>query len=123
MSYIWLSRMLAKHNIRSVGLLPRKISSLPHSVKYDLGLRTSWVYRIPCMCGQVHIRQTGQSIQTRLKEHHMHIWLGHPDNWKWLHIGATITISVNSKTPSLILSTAPGYKEGLTREAVQLELT
>jgi hypothetical protein len=35
-AYIWLSRMLAKHNTKSVGLLPRKISSLLHPVKDDL---------------------------------------------------------------------------------------
>jgi hypothetical protein len=46
-TYGRLSRMLAKHNIKSVGLLPRKISSFLHPVKDDLGLRTPGVYSIP----------------------------------------------------------------------------
>jgi hypothetical protein len=35
--------MLAKHNIKSVGLPPRKISSLLCPVKDNLGLRTPGV--------------------------------------------------------------------------------
>jgi hypothetical protein len=71
--------MLAKHNIRSVGLPPKKISNFLRPVKDDLGLRTPGVYGIPCDCGQVYIRQTGRSIETRIKEHHGHISLGHPE--------------------------------------------
>ena len=41
--YSCLGRMLAKH-IKSVGLLPRKISSFLHPVKEDLGLRTPGVH-------------------------------------------------------------------------------
>jgi hypothetical protein len=55
-TYGHLSRMLAKHSIKSVGFLPRKISSFFHPVKDDLGLRTAGVYSIPCECGQVYIR-------------------------------------------------------------------
>jgi hypothetical protein len=48
-------------------------------VKDDLGLKTPGVYSIPCECGQVYIGQTGRSIDTRIKEHHRHIRLAHPD--------------------------------------------
>lgn len=37
------------------------------------------MYIIPCKCGQVHIGKTGQSIETRIKEHHQYIQLGHPN--------------------------------------------
>jgi hypothetical protein len=74
-----LSRMLAKHNIKSVGLPPRKISSFLRPVKDNLGLRTPGVYSIPCECSQVYIRQTSRSINTRIKEHSRHIRLGHPE--------------------------------------------
>jgi hypothetical protein len=72
--YVWsifnrIRRVLARHNIKSVGLPPRKISSFLWLVKDDLGLRTPGVYSIPCECGQVYIRQTGHSVDTRLKEH------------------------------------------------------
>ena len=63
-------QMLAKHSIKSVGLLPRKISSLLLPVKDDLGLRTPRVYSLLCECGQVYIGQTDRSIETRMKEQH-----------------------------------------------------
>jgi hypothetical protein len=43
-----ISRVLARHNIKSVGLPHIKLSSLLRPVKYYLGLRTSGIYRIPC---------------------------------------------------------------------------
>jgi len=67
------SRMLAKHNIKSVALPPRKISSYLPPVKDALGLRTLGVYSIPCECGRVYIGQSGQSVQIRIKEHNRHI--------------------------------------------------
>jgi hypothetical protein len=50
-----LSRMLAKHNIKSVALLLRKIVNYFPPVKDALGLRTTCVYGIPCECGRVYI--------------------------------------------------------------------
>jgi hypothetical protein len=65
-TYGRLSKLLARHNTKSVGLPPRKISSFLHPVKDDLGFRTPGMYRIPCECGQVYIGQTGRSIDTRI---------------------------------------------------------
>jgi hypothetical protein len=62
-----MSRVLSRHNIKSVGLPRRKICSFLRPVKDKLGLRTSGVYRIPCECGMVYIGQTGRSVDTRLK--------------------------------------------------------
>jgi len=87
MTYGWLSRILAKYSIKFVSLLPRKISSFLRPVKGDLLLRTSGPYSIPCGCGQVYIRQSGRSIETRIKEHHWHIWLGHPDTLVLAELG------------------------------------
>jgi len=42
--------MLAKHNIKSVTLPPRKIFSYLPPVKDALGLRTPGIYSIPCEC-------------------------------------------------------------------------
>jgi hypothetical protein len=78
-TYGRLSRMLARHNIKSVGLQPRKISGFVRPVKDDLGLRTPGVYSIPYECGRVYIGQTGRFIATRIKEHSRHIRLGHPE--------------------------------------------
>jgi hypothetical protein len=71
--------MLSQHNIKSVGLPPKKVSSLLWPVKDNLGLRTPGVYRNPCKCSKVYIGQTGRSMDTRLKEHQQHIRLEHPD--------------------------------------------
>jgi hypothetical protein len=78
-TYGRLSRMLARHNINSVGLLLRKISSFLHCLKDDVGLRTPGMYSITCECGRVYIGQTGRSITTRVKKHSWHIQLGHPE--------------------------------------------
>jgi hypothetical protein len=47
-----ISRVLARHNIKSVGLPHMKLSSLLRPVKDHLGLRTPGVYRIHCECGR-----------------------------------------------------------------------
>jgi hypothetical protein len=39
--------MLTKHNIKSVAIPPRKISSYLPPVKDALGLKTPGIYRIP----------------------------------------------------------------------------
>ncbi|PNF33765.1 hypothetical protein B7P43_G10211, partial [Cryptotermes secundus] len=74
-----ISRVLSRHNIRSVGLPPNKLSSFLRPVKDSLGLRTQGVYSIPCECGKVYIGQTGRSVYMMLKEHQRHIRLKHPD--------------------------------------------
>ena len=52
-TYGRLSRMLDKHNIKSLALPPRKIFSYFPPVKDSLGLRTPGVYSIPCECSRV----------------------------------------------------------------------
>jgi hypothetical protein len=71
--------MLAKHNIRSVALPPRKIFSYFPPMKDTLGLRTPGVYSIPCERGRVYIGQSGQSIQLQIKDHDRHIRLAQTD--------------------------------------------
>jgi hypothetical protein len=48
-----MSRVLALHYFKSVGLCHIKLSSLLRPVKDHLRLRTPRVYRIPCECGRV----------------------------------------------------------------------
>jgi hypothetical protein len=47
-----INRVLARHNIKSVGLLHKKLSSLHRHVKDHLGLRTPVVYKVLCECGR-----------------------------------------------------------------------
>jgi hypothetical protein len=64
--------MLAKYNIKSVAIPPKKISSYMPPTKDAPGLRTPGIYNIPCKCGKVYIRQSGRSIQLHIKEHDRH---------------------------------------------------
>jgi hypothetical protein len=62
-----ISRVLARHNIKSVGLTHMKLSSLLSPVKDHLGISTPGVYRIPCECGRLYIGQTRRSVDIRLR--------------------------------------------------------
>jgi hypothetical protein len=78
-TYGRLSRMLAKHNIKSVTIPSRKISGYLPPVNDAIGLKTPEIYRIPSECGKVYIGQSGRSIHQRIKEHERHIRLAQPD--------------------------------------------
>jgi hypothetical protein len=62
-TYGGLSRMLAKHNIKSIALPPKKISNYLPPVKDAVGLRTPRIYSIPCECGKVYFKQSSRSIK------------------------------------------------------------
>jgi hypothetical protein len=74
-----VSKVLARHNIKSVGLSRMKLSSLLRPVKDRLGLGTPGVYRILCERGKVYTGQTGCFVDIRLREHQRHIRLEHRD--------------------------------------------
>jgi len=60
-----INRMMARHNIRFVNRIPKKISGFHQHVKDDLGQKNRDVYNIPYNC--------------LMKEHHWHIYLTWPD--------------------------------------------
>jgi hypothetical protein len=72
-----ISTVLAQHNIKSVELPHKKLSSLLHLVKDHLRLRTPGVHTIPCEFGRVYIGQRGRSMDIRIKGHQWHIQLEH----------------------------------------------
>jgi hypothetical protein len=112
-----ISRILARHKFKCVGLPNVKLSSLLRPTKDHLGLRTPGVCRIPYECGRVYIGKTGRSVDVRLKEHHRHIQLEHPDK---------LAVAENSIDQghriqfhnSSVLATKIAYINRIVREAV-----
>jgi len=73
------SRLLSIYNIKTVSLPLQKDASFLRPKKDGFGLKTPDVYSIPCTCVEVYIRQTGNYIETNMKDQQWHIRLHHPD--------------------------------------------
>ena len=74
-----ISRILSRHNIRTIHLPPKKIRSSLFHPKDPAGLKVPGVYRIQCECGEVYIGETSRTIETRVKEHRRHLRLSQPE--------------------------------------------
>jgi hypothetical protein len=74
---IHINRMLVRHNVRFVSLLPEKISSFCHLVKDDLGQKNCDMYGIPYSCHMKerhwHVRRTWPD-KSAVAEHSFRVW-------------------------------------------------
>jgi hypothetical protein len=116
-----ISRVLAQHNIKSVGLPHVKLSSLLCPIKDHVGLRTPGIYRIPYKCGRVYIGEKGRSVDIRLKEHQRHIRLEHLDKLAIAKHNIDQGHSIQFHNSS-ILTTKTKYMDRIVREAIENEL-
>jgi hypothetical protein len=116
-----ISRLLAKHNMKTVHMPARNTINTLRSVKDNLGLRTPGVYCIPCECGKVHIGQTDRNIGIRCEEHVRHLCLGQPERSAVAeHVLDTGHTMEFNNTHRLVKT--KGYIDRLVKEAIEIKL-
>jgi hypothetical protein len=116
-----ISKALLLYNIKTVIVLPRKVSSFLSSVKDALGLETLGIYSFPCENDKVYTGCTRHSIKTRIVEHHWHFLFYHPDESAMaehcINFGHHMQFNDTS-----ILAKKSRHMEGIIRVAIEIEL-
>lgn len=84
-----------------------KIRQMLRSVQDSLGLRVPGVYKLPCACEAYYIRQTGQSVSVRQKEHQSHLRPGHVDKSILTKDGWATGLSIRFDQTEILLQIRP----------------
>ncbi|XP_076659914.1 uncharacterized protein LOC143363201 [Halictus rubicundus] len=115
-----ISRILKKHNIKTIFTSHTKIGQILTSPKDPQPrLSTPGVYKIPCSCGKVYIGETGRSVSTRVKEHERCARLGYFQSAVAEHQLTTgHTILFNKTT---VLARTKGYFPRKHRETLEIK--
>jgi hypothetical protein len=116
-----ISRILNKHNIKTVNLPPNKLRNQLVRAKDPAGLKVPGVYRIPCECGDVYIGETCRTIETRIKEHQRHLRLCQPTKSAVAEHAINLDHAIQWKDTT-ILGHSKGYWDRLTKEAIEIRL-
>jgi hypothetical protein len=97
--------------------------------RYGVNRRFGGTYRLylqgrrtkDTRCIQYPTRQTGRSVDTRLKEHQRHIRLEHPDKSAVAEHSIELGHRIQLQNTS-ILATKTRYMDRIIREAIEIEL-
>jgi len=113
--------VLIRHNIETVGLPTWKVVSFFWPIKDDLGMKTAGIHSIPCKYGTVYIGRPRCSIEMRIKQHHQHIRLYHPDKSAMAKHSINLGHCIQFQD-TRILTTRIGCMQCTIRETRKIEL-
>ncbi|XP_071450011.1 uncharacterized protein [Hetaerina americana] len=111
-----ISRIVARHKIEVIHKPPGKIRNVLVRAMDPICLKTPGIYQGPCTCGDLHIGETGRTIETRLKEHKRHLRLG---QLKKSAIGVDHSIDFNGTN---LISRAGGYRDRVIKESIEIRM-
>jgi predicted GIY-YIG superfamily endonuclease len=90
-------------------------------IKDALGLKTPGIYSISCESGKVYIGQTGHSIKIRIKQHHQHHELYHPDKSAVAEHTTSLGHCIQFND-ACIVAKKPRHMKHIIKEAIKMEL-
>jgi hypothetical protein len=116
-----ISRLLARHNIRTIHVPTKKTSHLLRPVKDDPGLQVPGIYSIPCECGKTYVGHTNRTIEARRKEHMRHFRLGQPEKSAVAQHAIETGHMIEFNNTTRLVRTE-GYMDRIVKEAIEIQI-